>query len=74
MEVVLQQDIGFEQDKKVFCIPRNIGETKGAGTNELIKKGGILVTSPYDILKELGTETKKVNKNMNMKLTGSQRT
>lgn len=53
MVVLLQQDIGFEQDKKVFCLPRNIGENKGVGTNELIKKGAILVTSPDEILEEL---------------------
>lgn len=56
VEVLLQQDFGFEQNKKVFCIPRNIGEPKGTGTNELIKKGAILVTSPNDILRELGLE------------------
>lgn len=54
VEVLLQQDFGFEQNKKVFCLPRNIGETKGMGTNELIKKGAILVTSSNDILRELG--------------------
>ncbi len=54
VEVLLQQDFGFEQNKKVFCLPRNIGETKGIGTNELIKKGAILVTSSNDILRELG--------------------
>ena len=52
VEVLLQQDFGFEQNKKVFCLPRNIGETKGMGTNELIKKGAILVTSSNDILRE----------------------
>ncbi len=56
VEVLLQQDFGFEQNKKVFCLPRNIGETKGMGTNELIKKGAILVTSSNDILRELGLE------------------
>jgi DNA processing protein len=45
---------GFEQNKKVFCLPRNIGEKNGIGSNELIKKGAILVTSPEDILEEFG--------------------
>lgn len=63
VEVLLQQDFGFEQNKKVFCLPRNIGETKGMGTNELIKKGAILVTSSNDILRELGLKinTRKDN-------------
>ena len=42
----------LKQDKTVFCLPRNIGEPKGVGTNELIKQGAILVTSPNDILRE----------------------
>ena len=59
--VLLQQDIGFEQDKKVFCLPRNIGENKGVGTNELIKKGAILVTSPDEILEESDDKKLYVN-------------
>ena len=58
MVVQLLQDIGFEQDKKVFCLPRNIDESKGRGTNELIKKGAILVTSPDEILEELRINVK----------------
>ena len=42
----------LKQDKTVFCLPRNIGESKGVGTNELIKQGAILVTSPNDILRQ----------------------
>lgn len=60
-EVLLQLDIGFEQNKKVFCIPRNLGEIKGAGTNELIQKGATLVTSPNDILREFGIKVSKEN-------------
>lgn len=72
MEVLLQQDFGFEQNKKVFCIPRNIGEIKGTGTNELIKKGAILVTSPNDILRELGLDINvKDDKYSNKKLENS---
>lgn len=44
---------GFEQDKKVFCIPRDIGVSNGVGSNNLIKKGAILVTNPEEILNEL---------------------
>lgn len=54
---------GLEERKSVFCLPRDIGNTKGAGTNELIKKGAKLVTSPEDILQEFGIENinNKVN-------------
>lgn len=45
---------GIEQGKNVFCLPRDIGVTRGVGTNELIKMGAKLVTSPKDILSEFG--------------------
>lgn len=48
---------GLEQEKKVFCLPRDIGVSKGVGTNELIQKGAKLVTSPQEILQEFGIET-----------------
>lgn len=54
---------GFEQGKKVFCIPRNLGETNGIGTNQLIQKGAILVTNPKEILCELKLETTISSKN-----------
>lgn len=44
---------GLEQNKKVFCLPRDIGISKGLGTNELIQKGAKLVMSTNDILQEL---------------------
>lgn len=71
VEVPLQQDFGFEQNKKVFCLPRNIGEIKGTGTNELIKKGAILVTSSNDIFRELGLEMVTKEEYINKKLEDS---
>ncbi len=56
--VLLQRNIGLEQNKKVFCLPRNIDESKGVGTNQLIKNGAVLVTSPNEILEELGINDK----------------
>lgn len=56
--------LGLKENKKVFCFPRNLGETKGAGTNDLIKSGGKLVTHPQDILKEFNinyNENKEIN-------------
>lgn len=58
--------LGFEQSKKVFCLPRNLGEVKGRGTNELIKKGAILVTDPKDILKELEIKIEDVEDDKNI--------
>ena len=42
-----------EQNKKVFAIPHEIWNSKGVGTNKLIKNGAILVNDTKDILKEL---------------------
>lgn len=49
----------FEQNKKVFCIPRNLGEKHGVGTNYLLKNGAELVTNIDDILEKLDIE--KIN-------------
>ena len=52
----LTGNLGLSYNKKVFCIPRDIGEIKGIGTNDLIKKGAKLVTSPQDILQEFNMD------------------
>lgn len=49
----------FEQNKKVFCLPNQIGVTTGVGTNNLIKKGAILVTNPNEILTLIGENVEK---------------
>ena len=51
--LVIEARYGFEQNKKVFCLPRDIGVSNGIGTNELIRKGAILVTKPEEVLQEL---------------------
>lgn len=55
----LTGNIGLKYGKKVFCLPRNLGESRGLGTNLLIQKGAKLVISPEDILKEYGIKYKK---------------
>lgn len=54
--------LALEQKKKVFCLPRNLGESKGIGTNELIQKGAKLVIKPQDILQEFGVKNKEQEK------------
>ena len=39
-----------EQNKKIFCIPHELDNKHGVGTNNLIKKGAFLVTSARDII------------------------
>lgn len=38
-------------ERKVFCIPHEIGDKHGVGTNRLLKKGAILVTEAIDIIR-----------------------
>ena len=50
----------MEQNRKLFCIPNSIGNKNSKGVNNLIKKGGILITSTEDIIKEVGKIEDKV--------------
>lgn len=40
-----------KQNKEIFCIPHDLDNKYGLGSNMFIKKGAKLVTSPNDILK-----------------------
>ena len=42
----------LEENKKLFCIPNSIEIKQAEGTNELIRKGGILTRDYIDILEE----------------------
>ena len=55
----LTGNLGLKYGKKVFCVPRNIGELRGWGTNLLIQEGAKLVLSPGDILEEYGIKYDK---------------
>lgn len=48
-----------EHGKDIFCIPSAITNSKGVGTNMLIKKGAILVQSPKDIIQTYGINNYK---------------
>lgn len=48
-----------QQEKKIFCVPSNLGTTTGVGTGRLIQEGAKLVLSPNDILLELGITEEK---------------
>ena len=52
----LTGNLALKENKKVFCLPRNIEEIKGVGTNMLIQKGAKLVLNPNDILEDFGIE------------------
>ena len=54
----------LEQNKKVFCLPRNLGEKYGVGTNNLLKNGAELITCTNDILEKLNIE--KTNKTISI--------
>ena len=42
--------IGKEQNKEIFCVPHDLKNRYGVGTNKLIKNGAHLITSVKDIL------------------------
>lgn len=48
-----------EQKKKIFCLPGNIDNKNSYGSNELIKKGAIVVNSINDILNEIKEKSKE---------------
>lgn len=45
-------DFALEQGKNIYAIPGNIDSSNTKGTNELIKQGAKLVTTPEDILED----------------------
>ncbi len=51
-----------EYGKDLFAVPYSPGVVSGAGCNELIKRGAILVDSPEDILSFYGVEEKEQTK------------
>ena len=55
----LTGNLGLKYGKKVSCVPRNIGELRGWGTNLLMQEGAKLVLSPGDILEEYGIKYDK---------------
>lgn len=44
--------IAKNQNRKVFVLPHEIGDSHGIGTNKLIRKGAILVTSTKELISE----------------------
>ena len=44
----------FKQGKEVFCIPHNLEEKTGVGTNRLLEIGARLVTSPSKLGENVG--------------------
>lgn len=54
---------GIKQGKPVFCLPHSIFNNYGAGPNSILKKGGITVTNPQDIIeyfREKGIKFKEI--------------
>ena len=45
-------NFALQQQKPVFCIPHNISDKLGVGTNKLLKTGAKCVVTPEDILNE----------------------
>lgn len=56
-----------EQGRKVFVLPHEINDIHGVGTNKLIRKGAILVTSTKEIIDEYDFLEYKVSKKKDSK-------
>lgn len=50
---IITADLALEQGKDVYAIPGNINSPYSEGTNELIKQGATIVTTPNDILENI---------------------
>ena len=49
---IITVDFALEQGRDVFVIPGNIDSVSSIGTNELIRQGAKLVTTPQEIVEE----------------------
>lgn len=47
-------DLGLEQGKEIYALPGKVTDRLSSGCNNLIKMGAKLVTTPYDILEDMG--------------------
>lgn len=58
----------LKQGKKVFCLPHTLEDKNGVGTNNLLKAGAKLITSPEEISQYLNIQITEPN-NINTKTT-----
>jgi DNA processing protein len=54
---LITSDFAIDQDRMVMGVPGSIHSERSAGPNNLLKKGGIVVTDFVDVLKALNFET-----------------
>lgn len=59
---LITADVAVEQGKQVYSIPGRITDTNSEGTNNLIKQGAYLVSSPGDIVNDLCGKTETEDK------------
>lgn len=71
---LITADFALEQGKEVFAIPGSLDNPGSCGANELIKQGAGLVSSPEEVIRELGYEAvsrgrslPEVNRNLSEK-------
>jgi DNA processing protein len=58
---LITADYAFSQGKKVFAVPGDIRKVKAKGTNNLIKRGALLVDSEDDIFDNISFDCKVIS-------------
>lgn len=58
----------FSQGRKVFAVPGPITSSLSRGTNSLFSKGGIVVGSAEDVVRELGVKNYRLGKKIKNKI------
>jgi DNA processing protein len=58
---LITANFALESGRDVFAVPGNIDSPNSLGTNNLLKQGAIIVTSPQDILEEWGLTIEEVS-------------
>lgn len=64
---LITADVALKIGRKAFAIPGPITSTLSKGPFKLLRNGGILVTTPEEVIEELGIKSHESRKNSNKK-------
>lgn len=73
---LITAELAIEQGREVFAVPGNVNSENSKGTNELIKKGAILIRDARDVVEELAPSLKgfiRTKEKVNVNLTDEEK-